>query len=1296
MKLDLHGVHGHEALFIGRDYGVIVNTRSLAVSVKPVENALNERFWVAPAAGASVGTWQEVASQAFTSRPSDVTVVASGNDNRAYTVPKAVATTARTGLQTSTASDPEVTAVGRRIAYLLSSGNQLTNDDVRYVSRFFSRNTEATAGPQRWQLWGGNHGRNWSTQAVSKMSLTADGHTEVNLVEFYDGTDNDRTFYVERDGEYALSLHKRAADNSWLAWGDGDWFTADAPRSERLAEVDDDTAVFVAASLYDAPDTPCSIRDLDPEEFDIVQDGLPGIDWDMVELAMRPEQFAAAGTDRDGNYTPEERSKNASGQLRDANGRFIQMGEPGTLDSGLHGTVKSVDPRNGNIVLQGDDGQSYSVPANTFKADAGEQGTSPQAGPDPSRVKPLDLKGILGQPRATTSTPKAWLKKLLPPMGAGQLKQVVNDYGRFIRDERRRNSRKFRPGDAPKFDLLEEPAGTPPPTREDKPTPENTDVAPMYLAIVDRQDPRAVTDLVALVPSSSTSDLPTAFRRVAGEWVEDVKVLQDMRSATPPPVVKLDEATYQDVLTQVDASLPPEDGDETPEQQPATDAPSPAPVQASLNLSLDMEPACIFGWDEDGNLCAIVAAGEGGLDRNRGNAEKLRRYWLYGKGAAKIRWGTDGDWTRCVRQLSKYLGPRAKGYCALRHKEATGMWTGDRRHSDKYSLTAGGEVRKTMDDIRRTPEVLRASAERARVLSAKQRVYGMADAIGPIPQEASDITDGRAGRAFRIPLVIPEGLESGDGRTFERGALSMRSFPIPLMWQIKTGDGHDGAFVVGRIDRVERIEDGLGNAYGVFDTGPYGAEAQRMVENKMLRFVSADLDRFEADEVTSFKEDSDDVGVTKLRIKKGRLMGVTLVAKPAFQECTIELVPLEEVVPVNEGTYVGEPTGEEATAIVASSGIAASIPVEPPKTWFERPVLNGPTPITVTDEGQVFGHIATWDINHIGLPNATRAPRSASNYAYFHTGVLRTQEGADVTVGQLTLAGGHADITADAAAAVKHYDDTGSAIADVHAGEDSYGIWVAGALRPGTTPEQVRALRASAPSGDWRVINNRLELVAVCQVNVPGFPVPRAQIVASGAVSALVAAGTQVLARMKQSPMDELSQRIAAIEAHELKRAEAKKAEVLSRMKPVLDERQAAAEELQNMAAAARQRVYKVLDVDGYLTQFKEYSPEKREQLIKERKALRDGSFAIENVTDLRRALLAYVNLDDLTRQAAVRRHIVRQARALDKFNLVPSDWSECSMNDLALIREDSREVMRTAALANKREQLGKRLRSEG
>ena len=77
----------------------------------------------------------------------------------------------------------------------------------------------------------------------------------------------------------------------------------------------------------------------------------------------------------------------------------------------------------------------------------------------------------------------------------------------------------------------------------------------------------------------------------------------------------------------------------------------------------------------------LIAAG--GADRNRGNAEKLRRYWTVGKGAAKIRWGTPGDWSRCTKYLAKYMGPRSKGYCQLRHKEVTGIYTGSKFNPGK-------------------------------------------------------------------------------------------------------------------------------------------------------------------------------------------------------------------------------------------------------------------------------------------------------------------------------------------------------------------------------------------------------------------------------------------------------------------------------------------------------------------------------------------------------------------------------------------------------------------------------------
>ena len=391
----------------------------------------------------------------------------------------------------------------------------------------------------------------------------------------------------------------------------------------------------------------------------------------------------------------------------------------------------------------------------------------------------------------------------------------------------------------------------------------------------------------------------------------------------------------------------------------------------------------------------------------------------------------------------------------------------------------------------------------------------------------SDVEDVTAGAAFSIPLLIPEGAESGDGRFIAKNALTTRDLPLPLLWQVQTADGHGGSVIVGRIDTVERTEEGLGLARGQFDVGEWGREAERLVRGGFLRGVSADLDNFQAsaidfDELSNEEESEEEeegvtkIGNPKLRIDSARVIAATLVAKPAFQECTIELVSddLTADDQVEEGIVLAS-----AETVIDPMTELATTPANPPAEWFNAPKVDGPTPIQVTAEGRVFGHIAAWDQDHIGLPNNVRPPRSRSNYAYFTTGAVTTAEGNEVAVGNLTLSGGHAPLNADAMSAVKHYDDTASAIADVAAGEDSWGIWVAGSVRPGATVAQVRALKASAPSGDWRPVKGRLELVAVCQVNVPGFPIPRTSTITAsgqGQINALVAAGADYMAAVRQ------------------------------------------------------------------------------------------------------------------------------------------------------------------------------------
>lgn len=99
------------------------------------------------------------------------------------------------------------------------------------------------------------------------------------------------------------------------------------------------------------------------------------------------------------------------------------------------------------------------------------------------------------------------------------------------------------------------------------------------------------------------------------------------------------------------------------------------------------EPGVIRGEDEvEGALAASATFapgtkdGPGWVTHPRATA-RIRRYWVSGKGAAKIRWGAPGDFNRCRAQLAKYVANPEwlAGLCANMHKEALGFWPGEHR-----------------------------------------------------------------------------------------------------------------------------------------------------------------------------------------------------------------------------------------------------------------------------------------------------------------------------------------------------------------------------------------------------------------------------------------------------------------------------------------------------------------------------------------------------------------------------------------------------------------------------------------
>ena len=414
------------------------------------------------------------------------------------------------------------------------------------------------------------------------------------------------------------------------------------------------------------------------------------------------------------------------------------------------------------------------------------------------------------------------------------------------------------------------------------------------------------------------------------------------------------------------------------------------------------------------------------------------------------------------------------------------------------------------------------------------------------------------GPAFTIPVAIIEGQPTGDGRDIALDALSWGPAPYALMGMATSThdpmgfDPNDPAVLCGRIDSFERGP-GEGSTNIIIGKGYFLANDDGMYFADLLEQmgrlpVSGDVT---VDESEVTVGEVDEMGwpmdMTET-LTKGTLAAVTILPfGPAFEGAYIVLGDGGETqaIPVTspESDVPQMPpalaAGGQIVHWIASSDcvpcdqgldvmLASGGPNKPPKAWFEDPkfaiddgrmmpfiaqgdkgkMISGHAcPPTVTEEGEVFGYLAPWGVCHIGQRGkCVTAPHSAVDYAHFKRGQhVITAEGESVRVGVLTANTGHADLHLNANASMAHYDNTAFQAADVVIGEDEFGIWYHGALRPDATEAQVRMLRASALSGDWREIGGNLELVAALAVNQPGFPMA---ITAHGAVRSLTAAGS--------------------------------------------------------------------------------------------------------------------------------------------------------------------------------------------
>lgn len=393
-----------------------------------------------------------------------------------------------------------------------------------------------------------------------------------------------------------------------------------------------------------------------------------------------------------------------------------------------------------------------------------------------------------------------------------------------------------------------------------------------------------------------------------------------------------------------------------------------------------------------------------------------------------------------------------------------------------------------------------------------------------MPAPAEGEADGMGERAWDADAGFC-GEWTGDHRLIEPAGVYFRPFPLPLMLQTETEVGHYGAELAGWITEGEVRDGRVVRMAGEFDTSEHGDEAMRICAERGWFGVSLDMGAVTVESECVAMDDDGWCSEWRDRFVESEMIGLTMTPFPAFQNARLWLRSMGEPAalpadPAATDDRAAITPDADAEGVILLASAAAT--VQPPAGWFSDPGLGDlehplmgfneqgcPTgvPLQVEDDPatglrRVYGHVAAWGTCHVGYPDdCVTPPASPSQYAYFRTGYIPTAEGTNVPTGVLTIGTGHADPHLSAREAAAHYDDTGTAWAQVSAGEDEVGIWVAGWVLPGVTDDVVHLARATSPSGDWRPVGGSLEMVAALQVNVPGFPIPRALAAAANVVT---------------------------------------------------------------------------------------------------------------------------------------------------------------------------------------------------
>jgi hypothetical protein len=406
---------------------------------------------------------------------------------------------------------------------------------------------------------------------------------------------------------------------------------------------------------------------------------------------------------------------------------------------------------------------------------------------------------------------------------------------------------------------------------------------------------------------------------------------------------------------------------------------------------------------------------------------------------------------------------------------------------------------------------------------------------------------------WRGPIAMLDA-PTGDTRMLltPEGGVRYRQFPMSFTRE-HVGEGVDKH--IGTIDYAW-VEGPFVMGEGRFDLdGHEGYEAARLIGSGMLFTTSIHPDevtfevRFVDLENEEFVEESDAIhmvtdeqGMEYPALREGfavkhvmsdwRLASNALVSVPAFDEARIwpvwDYVKRDLEVEVSDDE-LDELEDDEALlawakrkkskrkAKMGDEGVVAAAG-EHGQVFraesFQAPNFEGPTPLTVTEDGKVYGHVALWNSCYMQFGSngdtCTTIKPSKTGYSRFHVHGARLEDGSVLPVGAITFGEGHR-AAGGLRASQKLYADVATMAAKVVAGEDKYGVWVAGEVLDAFL-DRADDLLLSPLSGHWEPdgdVGGALEMLAAHVVVTPGFKVPRlvASIGENGEIDCLVASG---------------------------------------------------------------------------------------------------------------------------------------------------------------------------------------------